>query len=134
MLASSPAIIAHAGAPHPGPGTPGDEQLASYLLDCRHVVSADKVFVRFVRDIGAQSPFAMPAAHLVRGGADGAADLVELVGQLVAKTKRMVPEAEGPLRVDSVDKVAWSRSRSRYRDPHSMPRGDKPCPTAYRPC
>jgi hypothetical protein len=26
------------------------------------------------------------------------------------------------------------RSGSRYRRPHSMPRGDKPCPTAYRPC
>ena len=26
------------------------------------------------------------------------------------------------------------RSGSRYRKPHSMPRGDKPCPTAYRPC
>jgi len=64
------------------PGTPGDEQLAAYLLDCHHVVSADKVFVRLVREIGRQSPFAMPAAYLVRGGVDGAADLVELVGQL----------------------------------------------------
>jgi hypothetical protein len=27
-----------------------------------------------------------------------------------------------------------SRSGSRYRKPHSMPIGDKPCPTAYRPC
>jgi transcriptional regulator GlxA family with amidase domain len=26
------------------------------------------------------------------------------------------------------------RSGSRFREPHSMPRGDKPCPTAYRPC
>ena len=63
-------------------GTPGDQQLGTYLRDCRHVVSADKVFVRLVREIGGQSPFAMPA-HLVRGGVDGASDLVELVGQLV---------------------------------------------------
>jgi len=63
-------------------GTPGDEQLASYLPDCDHVVSADKGFVRLVNEIGRQSPFAMPTAHLVRGGIDGAADLVELVGRL----------------------------------------------------
>jgi hypothetical protein len=63
-------------------GTPGDEQLASYLPDCDHVVSADKGFVRLVNEIGRQSPFAMPTAHLVGGGVHGAADLVELVGRL----------------------------------------------------
>jgi hypothetical protein len=78
------------------PGTPGDEQLGTYLLDCRHVVSADKVFVRLVREIGGQSPIAMPAAHLVRGGVDGAADLVELVGQLDSTTP-----IEGPPRPPS---------------------------------
>ena len=25
-------------------------------------------------------------------------------------------------------------SLGQYRQPHSMPRGDKPCPTVYRPC
>jgi len=63
-------------------GTPADEQLASYLPDCDHVVSADKGFVRLVNEIGRQSPFAMPTAHLVRGGVDGAADFVELVCRL----------------------------------------------------
>jgi hypothetical protein len=63
------------------PGTPGDEQFAAYLPDCNCVVSADRAFVRIVREIGQHSPFAMPTAHLVRGGVDGAADLAELVGQ-----------------------------------------------------
>lgn len=58
------------------PGTPGDQQLAAYILDCHHVVSADKNFVRFVREIGQKAPFAMPAAHLVRGGVDSAVDLL----------------------------------------------------------
>jgi hypothetical protein len=53
-------------------GTAGDEQLASYLPDCDHVVSADKGFVRLVNEIGRHSPFAMPTAHLVHGGVDGA--------------------------------------------------------------
>jgi hypothetical protein len=66
------------------PGTPGDEQLATYLLDCHHVVSADGVFVRLVREIGRQAPLALPSAHLVRGGVDGAADLVGLVDQLAS--------------------------------------------------
>ena len=64
------------------PVTPGDEQLASYLLDCRHVVSADKAFVRLVGEIGGQSPFSMPTAHLIRGGVHGAADLIDLVREL----------------------------------------------------
>jgi hypothetical protein len=63
------------------PGTPGDEQLAAYLPDCRYVVSADKAFVRLVQEIGQHSPFAMPTAHLVRGGVDGVLDLLELVDQ-----------------------------------------------------
>ena len=63
-------------------GTPGDEQLASYLVDCDHVVSADKVFVRLVNEIGQQAPFALPKAHQLRGGVDGAADLIELLGSV----------------------------------------------------
>ena len=63
------------------PGTPGDQQLAAYLPDCRYVISADKAFVRMVREIAQHSPFAMPTAHLVRGGVDGAVDLLKLIDQ-----------------------------------------------------
>lgn len=66
------------------PGTPVDGQIASYLMDCQYVVSADKGFVRLVHEIGCQAPFSIAAAHRIRGGVDGATDLLELMTQLVS--------------------------------------------------
>lgn len=64
------------------PGTPGDEQLSTYLLECDHVVSADKVFVRLVNRVREEAPFVMPFAHQVQGGVAGVSDLLELLGNV----------------------------------------------------
>ena len=49
------------------PGTPGDNQLAGYLVDADKFVTADRGFSDVVRKVASQAWFAMAAAVTVDG-------------------------------------------------------------------
>ncbi len=60
-------------------GTPGDAQLATYLVDADVVVSADKNFIRFVERCRDEGPFRIAEPVKVAGGTEGVRELLELM-------------------------------------------------------
>lgn len=62
------------------PGTPGDAQLSTYLLEADYVVSADRNFIRMIDMLRPYSPCQVALTKLVKG--DSAA-----VGETIAFIK-----------------------------------------------
>lgn len=58
------------------PGTPGDAQLASYLVDCDAFVTADAAFAEIVDKVGrANPPARLGTALRITGGANVVSEL-----------------------------------------------------------
>lgn len=57
-------------------GTPGDAQLASYLVEADYLVSSDKRLIELTNRVQAQAPFHVAQGHLVRAGDAAVEDLI----------------------------------------------------------
>lgn len=66
------------------PGTPGDQQLSSYLIDCDYVVSADKAFVDIANVVRAEAPITMARGIRVAGGKEGVAELLDFCSTAIS--------------------------------------------------
>ena len=57
-------------------GTPIDSQLSSHLIDVDVVMSADRNFIRFAKQVRIDAPFPTAHEYLVSGGSDGVAEVL----------------------------------------------------------
>jgi hypothetical protein len=64
-------------------GTPCDTQLSTYLIECDHFVSADRVFVSTIRKSRDSAPVRIALPWLVPGGSDGVSALFSIIEQVI---------------------------------------------------
>jgi hypothetical protein len=57
-------------------GTPGDSQLSSHLVDVDVVMSADKNFIRFVKQCRKDAPFPIAQEYLISAGSTGVEEVI----------------------------------------------------------
>jgi hypothetical protein len=63
-------------------GTPGDSQLSSHLTDVDVVMSADKNFIRLVKQCRKDAPFTIAQEYLISAGADGVEEVFRHMREL----------------------------------------------------
>jgi len=63
-------------------GTPGDSQLSSHLIDVDVVMSADKNFIRFVKQCRKDAPFQIAQEYLISAGSIGVEEVMRHMSEL----------------------------------------------------
>jgi hypothetical protein len=63
-------------------GTPGDSQLSSHLIDVDVVMSADKNFIRFVKQCRKDAPFPIAQEYLISAGSAGVEEVINYMRKL----------------------------------------------------
>ncbi|MCV2366588.1 hypothetical protein [Roseateles oligotrophus] len=62
-------------------GTPGDNSIATHLVEVDEVISADKNFVAFAERCRDEAPFALARATRIAGGEEGVTELFRLIAR-----------------------------------------------------